>query len=179
MGTSHSVGEFSAKIRAGGKAIQYGTTAGVNESALQGKAIIESALPFRSMRNVGAGAKLGAYFKPARASQSPTAWLGASGPVQMAVGNIRKHAIYPRGVRVRDTEGAISRTLQGRRLSRGRRGGTTQALAFNGIVRSYVNHPGVPRPPTEVWWAAMRLLVARNHARAVAFGTHRALTKVF
>jgi len=177
VGTSTSAAQFAGKLRKAAVVVQDQTRDGVNETARVGVMIFQSSLPASSLRNMG-GAKLGAYMKPAKSTSNPEALVGYSGPVHILNNDIDPHAIYPRGLRVRDSSGEIGRTNQGRRLTAGRRKGTAKGLTLpGGNVRLYANHPGTTGK--RFFELIAKPGVQRAHGRVHQMGMSRALRKVF
>lgn len=146
MGTSTTVGGFAGKIQAGGMAVQSAEWSAVNEAALAGKGIFLANMGTRTIRNLGAGAKVGARYDMGGTPSAPTALLRYTGPVHILNNDIRPHAIYPRGARVRAEDGAIARGLPNASSPRGRsfgaRRGGAMGLTIGPNVRLYANHPG-------------------------------------
>lgn len=143
MGTSTSVGQFAAKLSAGGPtAVSETVRDGVMKTAQTGKAIFLANMGTTRLRNVGKGAKVGARYDAGAVSPTDAAALVYyTGPVHIINNPTRPHAIYPRGVSVRNEDGSAA-TLNSGRTRRRRRDGA-QGLAFpDGNVRSYANHPG-------------------------------------
>ncbi len=140
MGTSTSVTQFSRKISVGGsKAVSEAVRDGVQKSALAGKRIFLANMGTRRLRNVGrskGGAKVGARYDLGAVSPSDAAArLYYVGPAHLLNNPIQEHAIYPRGVRVRDGE-------SNKVTKRARKGGGQGLVMPDGQIRVYANHPG-------------------------------------
>lgn len=136
MGTTNSVAAFAAKIEAGGtEAIATTVQKAIDETALAGESVFLANMGVTRLRNVGRGAKVGARFdKGATGPANAAALLYYTGPAHLLNNPTSAHAIYPRGARVRDEAGSITKS---------RRRGGGQGLAFaDGNVRLYANHPG-------------------------------------
>jgi len=135
MGTSASAAQLASKLQRAAKAIPDASAAGVNRVALEGKAIFLANMGTRRIRNLGKnGAKVGARYTAAKSEVNPTALLFYTGPAHILNNPTKAHPIYPRGARVRDEGGAITKR---------RRSGGAKGLTLPGDnVRLYVNHPG-------------------------------------
>ena len=163
MGTSSSAAQLASKLGRAARGIEGATRDGVREAGIVSKAIFVESLPTRSMSGAGrrGGVKLGATFRNPSSKTNPTTIVKYTGPVHLLNNATKRHVIGGRGLRV---------AKSGRKLS------GKKALAFNGVVRGSVNHPGTKGQ--KFAGAAIRKAAAASAAQ-VRMAEVRALRRVF
>ena len=130
MGTSANASQLAGKLTSAAQAVEFGAAAGVREAAVTGKVIFLAALPSRTMRNVGKGAKLGARFD-IKGFKNPVALVRYTGPAHLLNNRTGTHIITARG---------NTRTARGNR----RRGAKVLKFASDEFASGAVRHPGTP-----------------------------------
>lgn len=160
MGTSSTANELAAKLVKGGQAVEWGTAAGVAESAVTGKAIFLANLPSRTMRNVPA--KLGASFNM-KGGKNPTALLRYTGPAHLLNNPIGAHTIAPR---------QRQRTAGGNK----RRGARVLKFPSGEFADGAVVHPGTRG---KGFFQRAVPQVAAAHRKAMRRGIRSRMARVF